>query len=194
MGLGQMTRAAKLKYLWEVIRYTFSLSNIRTILLSYGYFIHDQVLGIARIHAQEHSRIHPTASIRNPHNVYLGRNSHINRYCCIWAGEHSRIQLGDNLLMGPGVMMFAVNHGTEEGILMMLQSRREADIVVGDDVWMGAGAIILAGVHIADGCIVAAGAVVTKSISEENTILGGVPAKVVARRCAASSPTSPVDS
>jgi acetyltransferase-like isoleucine patch superfamily enzyme len=182
MGLGPMKGREKARYVWEVLRYTFSLSNLKTLLLSYGYYIHDQVLGMARIHTGDDPRIHPTASIRNPQNVYLGDNSHINRNCCVWCGESSRITLGDNLLMGPGVMMFAVNHGIAPHTPMTFQPRREEDILVGDDVWLGAGVVVLAGVRIADGCLVAAGAVVTRDLDEPYAIYGGVPAKRIGSR------------
>ncbi|MFC2023120.1 acyltransferase [Chloroflexota bacterium] len=142
---------------------------------------------MAHVHTKEDPRIHPTASFRSPHNVYLGNNSHINRNCFIWAGETSRIILGDNLLMGPGVMMFAVNHGTPLGTPMTFQARRDGDTVIGDDVWIGAGPIILAGVTIADGRIVAEGSVVAKDVAEEYSMVGGVPAKAIGVRISAPS-------
>jgi acetyltransferase-like isoleucine patch superfamily enzyme len=65
---------------------------------------------------------------------------------------------------------------------MTYQERRAADIVIGDDVWLGAHSVITAGTTIANGVVVAAGAVVTRSITEENVIVGGVPAKVISQR------------
>lgn len=84
--------------------------------------------------------------------------------------------------MGPGVMLFAGNHGLKRQIPMMHQPRTEADIVIGDDVWLGAGTIVTGGVQLAQGIMVAAGAVVTKSIDEPYSIIGGIPARIIGTR------------
>jgi acetyltransferase-like isoleucine patch superfamily enzyme len=173
------------KYVWEIIRHTFSPKFLISLLYSFAYYIHEQVVWRANIHAEKDVRIHATASIRNAQNVYLGKNSHINHLCCIWAGENSKIVLGDNLLMGPGVCIFSGNHSMLKGQPMTFQERKEASIVIGDDVWLGAHSVITAGTHIANGVVVAAGAVVTRSITQENVIVGGIPAKIIAERPAA---------
>ena len=56
----------------------------------------------------------------------------------------------------------------------------KGDIVIGNDVWIGYEAVIMAGVHIGDGAIIGTRAVVTKDV-EANTIVGGVPAKLIKR-------------
>lgn len=170
------------KYVWEIIRHTFSPRFLVSLIYSFAYYIHEHVVWQANIHAERDVRIHATASIRNAQNVYVGRNSHINHLCCIWAGENSKIVLGNNLLMGPGVSMFSSNHGMMEGQPMTLQERKEASIVIGDDVWLGAHSVITAGMHIANGVIVAAGAVVTRSITQEGVIVAGIPAKIIGKR------------
>lgn len=170
------------EYVWEVVRYTFSPRFIVSLIYSFAYFVHEHVLWRAKIHAASDARIHATASIRNAQNVYVGRNSHINHQCCVWAGEHSEIVLGDNLLMGPGVCLFSTNHSMMMDEPMTFQERREASIVIGDDVWLGAHSIITAGTHIADGVVVAAGAIVTRSITEEGVIVAGIPAKIIGER------------
>ena len=160
----------------------FSVEFIKSIVSGFGYYIHEQVVWRRQIHSHDSARIHPTASIRNASNVYIGRNSHINHHCCIWAGDHSCIRLGDDLLMGPAVMMFAGNHGLDRRTPMTAQPRVEKDIVVEDDVWLGAGVVVTGGVHVARGVVIAAGAVVTKSIEEPFAIAGGIPARVIGRR------------
>lgn len=170
------------EYVWEVVRYTFSPRFFVSLLYSFAYYIHEQVVWRAKIHAASDARIHASASIRNAQNVYVGKNSHINHQCCVWAGENSEIVLGDNLLMGPGVCLFSTNHSMFMDEPMTFQERREASIVIGDDVWLGAHSIVTAGTHIANGVVVAAGAVVTRSITEEGVIVGGIPAKIIGER------------
>ncbi len=169
-------------YLWEVIRYTFSPKFLVALAYRYAYFVHEQVVWRSTIHAASDARIHATASIRNAHNVFVGKNSHINHLCCVWAGENSQIILGDNLLMGPSVCLFAGNHSMVKGQPMTFQERKEQSIIIGDDVWLGSHSIVTAGTHIADGVVVAAGAIVTRSITQNNVIVGGIPAKVIGER------------
>lgn len=170
------------KHIWEVLRHTFSPRFLIAFFYSFAYYIHEHVVWRASIHIEGDVRIHATASIRNAQNVYVGKNSHINHLCCIWAGENSKIVLGDNLLMGPGVGIFSSNHGIIKGQPMTFQERKEASIVIGDDVWLGAHSVITAGTHIANGVLVAAGAVVTRSITREDVIVAGIPAKIIGER------------
>lgn len=170
------------KYIKEVLRHMFSLSMIKSLIMSYAYYIHEHVAWRTQINAKKNIRVHPTASIRNAKNIYIGENSHININCCVWAGEDSKIIIGDNLLMGPGVSIQAANHGTKRDAIMMEQERTQKDIIIGNDCWLGSNVTIVAGVTIPDGCIVGAGAVVTKSIQEPYSIVGGVPAKVIGYR------------
>jgi acetyltransferase-like isoleucine patch superfamily enzyme len=78
--------------------------------------------------------------------------------------------------------MFAGNHGLSRDMPMTYQPRGEEDIVVGDDVWLGAGVVVTGGVHLAKGVVVAAGAVVTKTIDEPYSIVGGIPARIIGSR------------
>jgi acetyltransferase-like isoleucine patch superfamily enzyme len=166
----------------EIFRYMFSISAIKSLAYSYAYYIHEHVAWRTKIHAKKNIRVHSTASIRNAQNIYIGENSHININCCVWAGEESKIILGDNLLMGPGVSIQADNHGTYRDEVMMQQTRVQKDIHIGNDCWLCSNVIITAGVHIADGCIIAAGAVVTKDIVEPYSIVGGIPGKIISHR------------
>ncbi len=126
--------------------------------------------------------IAPNVSLRSGERVEIGARSHIGAYCSLWAGDSTgRIILGEDALLGPEVYITAANYRTAAGTPVMLQPREEADVVIGRDVWLGARAIVLPGVVIGDGCVVGAGAVVTRSLPA-GSIAVGVPARVVGRR------------
>ena len=61
-------------------------------------------------------------------------------------------------------------------------NRFEDECIIGNDVWIGCNAVVCRNVHIGDGAVIAAGAVVTKDV-EPYTIVGGVPGKMIKRRC-----------
>ncbi len=167
----------------EVFSALFSLSFIKALASSFLYYLHEHVLWRARINTQTRNyRIHSRASIRNAQNIYLGDNVRITMDCCIWAEKNSRISFGDNVLVGPGTKVLCGNHGTElNGIPMTYQDRAEADINIGNDVWIGSNCVLTSGVKISDGAVIAAGAVVTHDIPE-NAIAGGVPARIIKYR------------
>lgn len=167
----------------EIITGLFSVSFVKAILSNIAYFVHEHVIWRKNLQTKGKSiRIHARASIRNSKNIIMGNNVRITMDCCIWAEKNSMITFGNNVLVGPGVKMFCGNHGTElNGVPMTFQKRKEGNITIGNDVWIGANSVITSGVTIADGAIVAAGAVVTKDVMA-NTIVGGVPAKVIKKR------------
>ncbi len=129
----------------------------------------------------------PNVSFRNAERITIGAGSHLGEHSVIWAGNQTgRITFGRKCLLAPNTTVTASNYSTEAGRYIMDQPKVEQDIVIGDDVWLGANCVVLAGVTIGDGAIVAAGAVVTKDVPA-GSIVGGVPARVIGWR------TSPVD-
>ena len=106
-------------------------------------------------------------------NIHIGKNIFINMGCKFQ--DQGGIYIGDGTLIGHNVVLATLNHA-------MCPSRRgtmvPAPIHIGKNVWIGSNATILPGVTIGDGAIVAAGAVVTRDVPE-NTIVGGVPARVI---------------
>ncbi|OFW86822.1 MAG: hypothetical protein A2794_00145 [Alphaproteobacteria bacterium RIFCSPHIGHO2_01_FULL_40_8] len=176
-----MIKGSKMQYVLEFLCHGFSPRAIICVFRKYAWYIHDHIAGIAKIKIGMNTRIHPTASLRCAENIYLGNNSHINQYCCVWASKNSKIVFGDNVLMGPGVRIFSSNHGTAKDKIMNQQDWIEKDIIIGDDVWIGANTVIVSGVKISDGAIIAAGAVVTKDVTAYS-IVAGVPAKAIGER------------
>ena len=79
-------------------------------------------------------------------------------------------------------MIFAFNHSIDNiNTPTIKQDYYDDDVIIGDDVWIGAGSIILSGVTIGKGSVIAAGSVVTKNISK-NSVVGGIPAKLIKKR------------
>lgn len=98
------------------------------------------------------------------------------------ASVAGHIAFGKNCIIGPGVILRSSNHKSSDlNIPIMYQGHEGGCITIGNNVWIGAGAIILPNVKIGDGVIVGAGSVVTKSFSA-NQVIGGIPAKLIKER------------
>ena len=106
-------------------------------------------------------------------NITLGKRVFINSGCCFQ--DQGGIEIGDDVLIGQQVVIATLNHDLspeKRGNMM------PKPVKIGNKVWIGAHATILAGVTIGDNSVVAAGAVVTKNVPP-NTVVAGVPAKVI---------------
>lgn len=131
------------------------------------------------------SSIGNNVNIRNDIKFAIGKNISIGNNSGI--GERSFIQdignisIGNDVLMGPEVMIYTANHNIEKSKKIIEQGMTIKPVVIEDDVWIGSRAIILPGVTIKKGAVIAANAVVSKDV-EEYTIVGGVPAKKIGER------------
>ncbi len=106
-------------------------------------------------------------------NLKIGRNVFINSGCQFQ--DQGGIEIGNGSLIGMKTVIATLNHSlnpNERGNLM------PKPVKIGRNVWVGANVTILPGVTIGDGAVIAAGAVVSKDV-EENTVVGGVPAKFI---------------
>lgn len=112
-------------------------------------------------------------SIQTGDNNFIGNNCEFN--------IKSSIIIGNNNLIASGCKFIDHDHSVTIGTLIKDQDCLIQKIQVGDDVWIGANAIILKGVIIENGAVIAAGAVVNKSIPA-NEIWAGVPAKKIGTR------------
>ena len=112
-------------------------------------------------------------------NVLIGENTFIGPNVIIYG--HGYVTIGDNCLVAMGCKIIAANHTYALGTNINMQKNIFKPIVIGNDVWIGADTKVLAGVIIGDGCVVAAGSVVTKSIPA-NTIVAGIPARAIKQR------------
>lgn len=130
---------------------------------------------LAGIHIGRGSKIHMWCNFFNPENIEIGQDSII--------GDHAFLDGREKLLVG--------NHVDIASQVMIYNSQHDADsedfhavaekVVIEDYVFIGPRAILLPGVKIGKGAVVAAGAVVTKNV-EPFSIVGGVPAKIIGER------------
>lgn len=115
-------------------------------------------------------------SIHNPLQVKIGNNTTINERVLIQACDDSLVIIGNNVVISYGAMLLT---GGLDYLNKLDQSKHQtSSIIIEDSVWIGAGSIILPGVKIKKGAVVAAGSIVTKSV-ETNCVVGGNPAKLL---------------
>ncbi|MCF8020109.1 MAG: acyltransferase [Vallitaleaceae bacterium] len=120
-------------------------------------------------------------------NVFFGKGAGISIGDRSGIGLNARIQgpltIGKYVMMGPDVIIYTRNHDIQNTSVPMIDGGETPPraVVIEDDVWIGARAIILPGVRIGQGAVVGAGAVVTKDV-DNYAIIGGVPAKIIGHR------------
>jgi len=121
--------------------------------------------------------VYPGVTFYFPYNISIGDNVYLNKNVSITARDE--VTIGNNVLIGPNVVINTGNHTfSDRDIPIVKQGHTSEKIVIGDDVWIAANAIILKGVNIGEGSVVAAGAVVNKDVPPY-TVVGGVPAKII---------------
>lgn len=133
--------------------------------------------------------------------LFASSGSDINVERGVFFGDGSRIELGDEsglglnawmsgpvrigrqVMMGPEVMIYTSNHAfNRTDVPMIRQGNTEPEpVVIEDDVWIGARAILLPGVRVGQGSVVAAGSVVTRDVPPYS-VVGGNPARVLKSR------------
>lgn len=128
-------------------------------------------------------------AIIRPSNLYgaaigaglvIGNKSNIGPYSYI--GCSGKITIGDNVMMGPRVSMFAENHVFENpDITIQAQGVATAPIIIEDDCWIASNVVLLAGITIGKGSVIAAGSVVNMDIPPYS-VVAGVPAKIIKSR------------
>ena len=149
-------------------------------------------------HRGRGSKIYGSVRMDTPpyRRFWLGRHSVIESFCCVnnavgdvIIGDHTRIGLhstligpvciGSHVHLAQGITVTALNHRFQDTTRRIdeqgIETRR---VVIDDDVWIGAHAVILPGVTIGRHAVVAAGAVVTDDVAA-GTVVGGVPARVL---------------
>lgn len=149
-------------------------------------------------HRGRHSKIYRSVRMDTPPYRYfsLGNYSVVESFSCInnavgdvIIGDHTRIGL-HNTVIGPvtigshvnlaqGITITALNHNFKDKTQRIDdQGVSTSPVIIGDDIWIGANAVVLPGVSIGNHSVVAAGAVVTKDVPP-HSLVAGVPAKII---------------
>ncbi len=108
-------------------------------------------------------------------NIFLGEKFYANHNCVIL--DCAEVRIGDRVMFGPSVQIYATTHPVDPAE-RATGKEFSAAVTIGDDCWIGGGAIILAGVTIGNGSVIGAGSVVTKDIPAGVVALGN-PCRVV---------------
>lgn len=113
-------------------------------------------------------------------HITIGSRSAVNPYCVLQG--NGGITIGDGTMLAAKVLVFSANHVFDDPTRrIQVQGETAKGVKIGDDVWIGAGSIILDGVTIGSGAVVAAGSVVNRDVPDM-AIVAGVPAKVIKHR------------
>jgi acetyltransferase-like isoleucine patch superfamily enzyme len=123
--------------------------------------------------------------------------SYLSKYCSLhrslqmgaygYIGPHSvvpsGVTMGNYVMIGPELLITGADHRFDEpGVAVIFSGRPDPrDVVIEDDVWIGARVTLIKGVRVGRGAVIAAGAVVTKDV-QPYTIAGGVPARPIRQR------------
>jgi len=107
------------------------------------------------------------------YNIHCGDNVYFNVNCVVL--DTMKINIGANVLIGPGVHIYAASHPLDATTRRTLENSKP--VTIGDDCWIGGGAIICPGVSIGKGCVIGAGSVVTKDIPDFSMAAGN-PARI----------------
>ncbi len=169
-----------------------------------GFWIRQQYYTFRLAHSGAGIRIESGVRIGSPRYVSIGNDVYLGPECKIFASPSSpivigngfaananvminargngRIKIGNDVLIGPNVVIRSNNHiFSDLEIPIADQGMSDGYIIVEDDVWIASNAVVLPDVCIGRGAVVAAGAVVTKNVAPY-AIVGGVPAKQIGSR------------
>jgi len=166
---------SKLKYIGSVIRNMFSIAFLKQSFDFIAELSLENAYALRVMQREKPTPISSTARFNHPENIKIGARTNINRYCMVWAGDNAKVVIGRDCLTGPGVTIIASRYNVQGHDIIRSYPPYEKDVIIEDDVWLGANVVVLPGVKIGKGAIVGAGSVVTKDI-ESYTVNAGVPA------------------
>jgi maltose O-acetyltransferase len=112
----------------------------------------------------------------NGRKIHFGKRNVIN-FGCLFDGRLFPIRTGDDVSIGPEATILTLGHDPQSPQM----ADRGGEVLVGDRVWIGYGALVLPGLKLGEGAVVGAGAVVTRDV-EPFAIVAGNPARIIGQR------------
>lgn len=170
----KLSMAIKRRY-WKFLFKSETKNKETALLLGYPLLINKKV---------KHGKnvcIYPDVTFFGDGEIEIGDNVNIGQGAIFYASSGGGIFIGNNSMIAAQTYIIDADHGTKAGILIREQNNSIEKVVIEDDCWIAAGAKVLKGTHLHDGCVVGAQSVV-KGEFEENSIILGVPGKVVKKR------------
>lgn len=141
------------------------------------YLLNDkarEILNELLPNAPQNIYIEPPFHCDYGYNLYCGDNVYFNVNCVVL--DTMKIVLGSNVFCGPGVHIYTATHPLNAVTRRTVENSKP--VVIGDDCWIGGGAIICPGVTIGNRCVIGAGSVVTRDIPDDSLAVGN-PATVI---------------
>ena len=176
-------RPTKGRYMKLILIHILTLRFLKDLINLVIYYIVNYGIGRHQSKIGKASKVHATVVFRQAERSEIGEHCLINHNNVLQAGKKTaRIKIGNYVHTGANVMIIAFNHAFDEiETPIISQDYYDADVIIEDDVWIGGGAIILAGVTVGKGSIIAAGAVVNTDVPPYS-IVGGIPARIIKKR------------
>lgn len=167
----------------KIFRNIFYFLYFRTIDIHLEVFTPFRAFLINRFLGEKHESlvVRPNVIILGFRKLKLGDHVSINHNCFLSC--EGGLSIGDNVSIANGTSIMTTEHSYSDARTpIKYQPIKPCPVTIGNNVWIGANVTILAGANIPDGSIVAAGAVVKADLEKENSIYGGVPAKLLKSR------------
>jgi len=181
-------RLGKLARAWRLLGSTLDPRAWAHLFKLVNYYNYSHVAPLRQVRFGAQPSYSPDSVFSNPERIEIGDRVRIGPRCHIWAGPRDgRIRIGHDVLFGPEVMITAASYRYNDGSPVNDQAMSEADVEIGDDVWLATRAIVLPGSRIGPGAIIAAGAVVKGEVPAM-AIVAGAPARIVGQRQIAPAP------
>jgi len=137
------------------------------------------ISGFRNIKVGQNLRLCPDVKVFCSNGKLIFGNNFFANYNCFFSSEGALISFGNNCQLGPNVTIINRNHNYDDRNTPIIeQGYNSKDILIGNDVWIGANTVILPGVRIGDGAVIGAGSIVSRDVEPYSVIACNPAAKI----------------